>query len=294
MIGSTNAGGGIGGGSITVTAEVSATATVSNDITGRRMSKPVSSGQPAVFKNLTAGDWLVTVDNGTAPVTETVNIVLDHTVRATFFSAYISISYPAGSVCTATMGSYSFTAPDTSGTWTLAVPVMGTWHVSCTDGEDTAEADVNITASGQMKELSLVYTLVLYSPGDEHSAVTGGWKVYQNATISKQSAYMRITPTQRYDGNQGFVGCANMIDLTKYATLYAEGLNNCGGDEYLGFVVYDSELTLKASAWWKPNTNTTKALNVSKLSGKYYVGFEVYWGDVYKGDGRIYNVWGVK
>ena len=225
MIGSTNAGGGIGGGSITVTAEGFATATVANELTGRRMSKPVSSGQPAVFKNLTAGDWLVTVDNGTEPVTETVSIVLDHTVRATFFTAYIAISYPAGSVCTATMGSYSFTAPDTSGSWTLAVPVMGTWHVSCTDGEDTAEADVNITADGQLEELSLVYTLVLYSPGDEHTAVTGGWAKYSAASVTKGASYLRVVPSTQY--SSGYAGTVNAIDLTDVKTLYVDGHNNC-------------------------------------------------------------------
>ena len=293
MIGSTNIKGGSGG-LIVVSAAEQATATVSN-AAGRVMTQQVDPNNPAIFRNLAEGQWTVSTDNGVgSPSIQTVEIVLTHNVVATFFSANINITYPVGSVCTATSGSYSYTAPDTFGAWNLAVPVPGTWTITCTDGTDTATSTVNITTAGQTESVSLVYTLILYSPGDEHSATTGGWKVYQNATISRQSTYMKITPTQRYEGNQAFVGCTNMIDLTKYATLYAEGLNNCAGDEYLGFSVYDASLTQKASAWWNPNERTTKSLNVSKLSGKYYVGFEVYWGDVYKGDGRIYNVWGVR
>ena len=202
--------------------------------------------------------------------------------------AAIQVQYTPGVEVSVTDGEKIFRPPDnTVGLWVCSIPAAGTWTV--TAGSKTKT--VSITKEGQVEIVNLA-VLTLYSPGDEHSSTTGGWKVYQNATISKQTSYLKITPTKQYDGNQALVGCTNMIDLTNITTLYAEALNNCAADEYLGFAVYDSNLTQKASAWWDANENATKSLNISKLSGTYYVGFEVYWGGTYKGDGRIYNVWG--
>lgn len=280
------------GGTLTIDtlADVTVTATKDDKI----KTTTANSQGIAVLKGLTNGTWQVSIDDAThEPTTPVaVEIVLDYNVTITFFSATINITYPVGSVCTATDGNMVLRAPDTSGSWSVVVPATGEWVISCTDGVTTATETVIITSNGQAMSITLTYLLVLYSPGDEHTAVTGGWIVYQNAKISKTSTHLQITPTQQWDGNQAIVGCKNMIDLTNITTLYAEGLNNCGGDEYLGFTVSDSNLEIKRSTWWSPNTTTTKRLDVSSLSGSYYVGFMVAWGSTYKGDGRIYNVWG--
>lgn len=295
MIGRSNVAGGSGG-KITVTSEGNATATVSNELLGRSITKPVSSGRPAVFANLAEGDWMVTTDNGSGePQIHSVSIILSHTVRVTFFTAFVAVTYPVGSVCTASLGSYLFTAPDTSGRWDLTVPVEGTWTISCTDGYDSAETSVSVVTDGQMETVSLSYNLILYSPGDEHSAVTGGWVKYRNATLAKNAEYLRIVPTQKYDANSALVGTANKIDLTSVSTLTAKAWNNCAADEYLGFGIC-SEKTgdFIADTYWNANENKARSLNVAKYSGSYYVRFVVFYGDAAKGDGRVYNVWGEK
>ena len=93
----------------------------------------------------------------------------------TFFSATINVTYPAGSTCTATDGTTTLTAPDTSGTWVCVVPNVGTWTVSCTDGTQTASTTVSITIDGQSANVKLAYDLRLFDNGDECVSVTGGW-----------------------------------------------------------------------------------------------------------------------
>lgn len=292
MIINMSGGAGGSGATLTVNSSGSGTVTVSNATLGKSYSKPVVAGGAVQFKGLATGTWTVVLSNGSQTTTQTVSITADYNLSVAYFEAYITVTYPAGSVCTATNGNTTLRAPNTSGTWSIIVPTTGTWTISSTDGVTTASETVTITRDGQTATVTLTYSLILYSPGNEHTAVTGGWTVYQNANISKTSTYLQITPTKQWDGNQAIVGCANMIDLTNIDVLYAEAKNNCGGHEYLGFTVSDSNLEIKASVWWNANQQATKSLNVSNLRGSYYVGFMVPWGSTYKGDGRIYNVWG--
>lgn len=207
---------------------------------------------------------------------------------ATDAYAAIQVQYTPGVVVSVSKGTKTFRPKDNSGgLWVCSIPSTGTWTV--TAGSKTKT--VSITKEGQVEIVNFT-SLILYSPGDEHTAVTGGWIVVQNAVITRTSTYLQIIPTQQWDGNHAIVGSSNLIDLTDINVLYAEGLNNCGGDGYLGFIVADANQNLIAQVWWSPYQNTTKSLNVSSLSGKYYVAFDVAWGSTYKGDGRIYNVWG--
>lgn len=73
------------------------------------------------------------------------------------FAATINITYPAGSTCTVTNGSVTYTAPDTSGTWACVVHATGTWTVTSTNGTQTATASVSITADGQTQSATLQY-----------------------------------------------------------------------------------------------------------------------------------------
>lgn len=74
------------------------------------------------------------------------------------FESTVNITYPAGSVCTATDGTITFTAPNTSGSWTCKVPNAGTWTITSTDGASTASTSVSITAAGQTASATLAYT----------------------------------------------------------------------------------------------------------------------------------------
>lgn len=207
--------------------------------------------------------------------------------------AAIRAEYTPGAVCSCSDGVCSFTAEDTSGVWIFPIPYAADWTVTAVSGSKSKSETVSITQAGQLGSVSLVLQLTLYSPGNECSDITGGWAKYRNASLTKSASYMRIVPTVKYDANSALVGTANKVDLTEVSNLYAEGWNNCGGDEYLGFgVCSDKTGDFSAAVYWSPNQNIKKSLNVTRFNGLYYVRFVVFYGDSYKGDGRIYNVWG--
>ena len=74
--------------------------------------------------------------------------------------ALINVTYPSGSVCTATNGTLTLTALDTSGHAIFWIPeptsTPETWTVSCTDGTDSDSLTISISAYGQIEEIELV------------------------------------------------------------------------------------------------------------------------------------------
>ena len=137
--------------------------------------------------------------------------------------AVISVTYPAGSVCTCTKGTKTYKAKNTSGLALFAVPEVGDWTVSCTDGTQTASTTVTVTADGEAVNLKLAYDLRLFDNGDECAGVTGGWT---NAGYTYSSMLPappeisdgRIQLYGKSGGNTG-IGTAQSIDLAGYSKL---------------------------------------------------------------------------
>lgn len=75
--------------------------------------------------------------------------------------AAIGVTYPAGSVCTCTMGSKTLTAKDTSGQALFAIPSAGDWTVKAVSGTQTASAVISVTEDGpRAYYISLAYQLM--------------------------------------------------------------------------------------------------------------------------------------
>ena len=137
--------------------------------------------------------------------------------------AVIAVTYPAGSVCTCTKGTKSYKPKNTSGLALFAVPEVGDWTVSCTDGTETASKTVTVSAEGEAVNVKLTYDLRLFDNGDECVSVTGGWT---NAGYTYDA--LLPTPPEISDGriqlygkpggNTG-IGTAQSIDLTGYSKL---------------------------------------------------------------------------
>ena len=76
--------------------------------------------------------------------------------------AYVHVSYPSGYVCTATNGSITLTAPNTSGSVVFAIPepssLPETWTFACTDGSHNKSGTVTITAQYQFEQLTFRYS----------------------------------------------------------------------------------------------------------------------------------------
>ena len=109
MIFNVTGGGGGTGCTLTITAPVGATVTVSKD--GKSKPSKVATTGTVVFKGLETGTWTITITNGTDTATKTVEIKADYETQIGFFSAIIKITYPAGLACTVTHGSTTLNAP---------------------------------------------------------------------------------------------------------------------------------------------------------------------------------------
>lgn len=78
--------------------------------------------------------------------------------------AYIGVTYPAGSSCTATSGSTTLTADGTSGLYVFQIPQPSTssvtWTVSCTNGTKSKSTTVTLNARYQCATVTLSYIRV--------------------------------------------------------------------------------------------------------------------------------------
>ena len=158
--------------------------------------------------------------------------------------AFIIVAYPAGSTCTASDGTTTLAAPDTSGSWVCKLPNAGTWTVTSTNGTDTASATVTITTEGQSESVALSYALYLVKDG----------------ILLRQFDYLRsgTTVTQQSDnvlmsGTSGYALFAYVAinDGIEYSQLVLEtsavGYSYVEGDSP-GIGYSDSAPTLNASA----------------------------------------------
>lgn len=140
--------------------------------------------------------------------------------------AVISVTYPAGSVCTCTKGTKSYKAKNTSGLALFAVPEVGTWTVSCTDGDKTKSASVSITAEGQAENVTLAYELVLFSPENGALAYTlygreatgAADEPGVTASITNEHLYLYFGDDY-YNGKLTALCFENSVDLTQYSKI---------------------------------------------------------------------------
>lgn len=225
-IGKTNAGGSSGsGGTLTVTGIAGDIVTVSKD--GKTYTRTFNSSGVAVFKGLSTGTWTVTMTNSAGQTaTRTVEITADYTLTIAFFSATISITYPAQSTCVVKNSSGTQVASDTNTsdgtkTWTAMVDAAGTYTITATatDGSGkTKSTTVSITTDGQSESVTLTYELILFDGGD-NTGVTGGWKGKNVTPTVSNVLSFSVTNTDATFPKAASVYTENKFDLSKYDKL---------------------------------------------------------------------------
>ena len=205
--------------------------------------------------------------------------------------AIIGVTYPTGSVCTCTDGTKTLTLKDTSGLGIFLIPYAATWTVSCTNGTRTASKAVSITTDGQSESVTLTYELVLYDSGDQHSTVTGGWK-NNSGTFALNSDSMVLEGGYHTDAS-AFTN--NLVDLTDYNTLYFTLAYNDDGSGRQGAIGISTSNTDAAPSYVSSISGingtfskTTKSIDISSITGSYYVGFSVRQNKM-----TVYKVWAV-
>lgn len=238
--------GGGAGGILTVTAPAGVAVTVSN---GEKSKAKISGVSGVVtFKGLKTGTWTVTISDGTQTASKSVVITADYATIMAFFAATINITYPAGSACTATDGTTTLTAPDTTGTWVCVVPNTGTWTVTCVDGSKSSTAQVTISTDGQTESISLAYTYVVFA-GENSADYAGEW----NGTGTDTSETLNMDVRHGSYGSSysdcGWKGTTAPIRIPSGATV--------------------AKITYSTSGGWDNLTN-----RLFGLRSKPYTGFE--------------------
>ena len=226
-------GGGGSGGTLVVTSSGAGTVTVSNTVLGKSYSKTVAAGGSVTFKGLKTGEWTVTLSNGTQTTTKSVTVNADYSVSIAYFSATISVTYPASSTCTCTDGTTTLNdTNDTSSakTTTFTVPNTGTWTITATNGDRTRSTDVSITADGQSKSVTLKYSLDIIVNGKFNYDVIGSWGPGDSSSglgsmVEHESdGYVQIhAPIQdSYNGTYTAWTSKKALPTSEYTTLYVD------------------------------------------------------------------------
>ena len=279
------ASGGGAGGTLTVTAPANVTVTVSKD--GKAKTKNSGTSGVVAFKGLATGTWTVTITGDGKTAQKNVVVTTDYSTVIAFFAATINITYPAGSTCTCSDGTTTLSAPDTSGTWACIVPNAGTWTAAATDGVENTSESVSITTDGQTVAVELSYYTYLFKPNTDTTNVTGGWQLNSNGSLDSAGDQLVATFTNAYNHGKAFnVATINKIDFTEFTTLVATckaaDKNNAApssatfavASTQSGFNNAGTASTKIASTTFSNSTNTV-TIDVSGISGSYYVTFVV-------------------
>lgn len=197
--------------------------------------------------------------------------------------AFIVVTYPAGSTCTATDGVTTLTAQDTSGSWVCKVPNAGTWTITSTDGTYTKSAIVVINSEGQRETVTIIYRLYIIQGGIAKVTLTptGG-------TVTEYSGYL--------EWRGKIVGLlkaqADLTDYSKMVLTLSGGLSWHGGQTPgVGTSASDPSISSSTGAVAPINDyemlNTADGpisagqweVNVSGLTGTQYLWLSMsYWG----------------
>ena len=184
------------------------------------------------------------------------------------FSATINITYPAGSTCTVTNYKKTWTAPNTTGSWTFKANEVGHYTVKAVSGSKGNEEEVLITAEGQVATVTLSYELVIYEAG----------------VFGVNSAETQFSAARKDDNNNASsITEESSCMLWKcgsnaYCMFYISPKVSCAGYKTLNISVTNASMTIDTDEtgkgkWGLSNSTNVKGTdfvavtNFSKFSG---------------------------
>ena len=292
--------GGQTGATLTVTSSGAGTITVSNTSLGKSYSKSVTAGGSAVFKGLQTGTWAIKLTDGSKTTTKNITITSDYSTNIAYFSATISITYPAKSTCVVKNSSGTTVASNTNTgsstkTWTATVNAKGTYTVTATatDGSGkTKSTTVSITAEGQVATVTLIYRLNIFKSG---SGLTAGYSVAGSGG-NVSNANISWSGDSSSGGISMYIKHAVMLkDYTKLCIDF-ECSYNYGGDYGMAFgvgkdaatnsMITNTSWTAKVTNGANPIARNTAQCDISKRTDSEYIKVVGSYSA-----GKIYNIW---
>ena len=194
----------------------------------------------------------------------------------------IAVIYPAGSICTCSDGTKTLNAKYTSGKALFNVKA-GTYTVSCTDGSRTTSKTVSITTEGQVESVTLSYwDGTLFDNGNQYSEITGGWTgVSGNNLVS--------------DHGNAWVS-NNPISVAKFTAIHFNVVgyvfHGDGANGWLGLYNTKNPADNPNSVSHLVIGSTgTYTIDVSSLTGSYYIRGNVSKWDQYWGTQTVNKIW---
>lgn len=266
-------GGSSGKSEIIVTAPTGSTVTAT---LGTTVKTAVEQAGQWVFKNCDLGTWKIEARLSGQTATKNVEIQEDgqlmrYYVTLSFWTATITVTYPAGAVCTCSNGSTILTAPDTSGSHTFTVTTSGEWTIKAVDGSKSKSVTVNATEQKQYTA-SIVFELILFDWGEHNSDVTGGFSKTSEVNLDigdtiDVNTWSGTTDTQ-------YISTKNKIDVSGYSTLYVRA--KVVWDSRLCYVgltdtsLSDSWAASAAVGGEQNGEYKLYQIDISAVSGSYY------------------------
>lgn len=290
--------GGQTGATLTVTSSDAGTITVSNTTLKKSYSKSVTAGGSEVFKGLQTGTWTIKLTDGSKTSTKNITITSDYSTSIAYFSATISITYPAKSTCVVknksgqTVASNSNTGSSTK-TWTATVGATGTYTVTATatDGSGKSKSTtVDITTDGQSKSVTLKYSLDIIVNGKFNYDVIGSWVASSDSSglgsLTEKNGYVEIyAPVSTYTD----WASRKALPTSEYSTMYVDYDATLNG--------YSSQFISLGGVSVDTNSDSydarnTRAVDISGLTADYQM---VLIARAWAGNGgvtiRIYNLY---
>lgn len=212
--------------------------------------------------------------------------------------AVIGAAYPAGSICTCTNGSKTLKAKDTSGQALFVIPAAGTWTVKAVKGSQSKSVAVKITTEGQVATVELAYQLYIITDGKYNRSIGFNTQIRSSASMSMTenngTLELALAASLYSAGRATDV----KIDISSYSNLkcdytmitYKEGKNWFGLCNTVGV---SSEAALISAfvcekQFAKDNNRHTDSLDISALTGSFYVGAKMIENSA---DIGIHNLW---
>lgn len=274
MIGASSSGPISSKNSLTVIGVAGDTVTITQGSTSQ--NKTLDTNGAAVFKNIKTGTWTVTMTNGFAVATKDV-IVGGGSYTVNLAYAVINVTYPAGSTCSMTNSTKTANAPDTTGSWVCALPALGSWTISCTNGDKTSSRTVEITEYGQVVNVTLAYDLYLFDAdnGGDITDNTGGWNTettYRSTvTITATALDLKgVGESYEFQGETYWsIGTASAItkksiDVTGFNTMHVTAsVSGANHQVIFGESVFNL-------------TNGITEIDVSAVTGEYNIKLTAY------------------
>ena len=204
--------------------------------------------------------------------------------------AFIVVTTAAGAELVCTNGLKAYRATAASGRHVFAVPELGTWSITASFGGKDKDGSVAITEYGQSVGLTLLFGATLFDPAGGES-LTGSWLESTYHPTNKPTVTVTDRLSIKYEaisGQQGtMVYAENMLDVTDLQSLEFEiaGVHQNYAsypiDWEVGIILsipsgIDLINPLAPVAFdrsFKPTSAGSYSLDVSALSGLYYIGY---------------------